>query len=147
MSGVFHLRMVAGSIIALCGLLIVLQAVVFFLNGRLANPGSLIGPIVDIAVVVWLCRGSKVAAYILSALLIIGLAVWVMWISAGILEEDTVTVGFGALGFIASGYGWWAVTLSTEVRAELARRRENHLARDREERRKFYQEMGETMPD
>jgi hypothetical protein len=147
MSGAFHLRMVAGGIAAMCSLTIVSQAAVFFLNGRLANPGSLIGSVVNIALVVWLCRGSKVAAYILSALLIIGFAVWVLWISAGVLGSDAVMVGVGALGFIVSGYFWWAVTFSKEVRAELARRREAHLIADREKRRAFYQEMGETMPD
>jgi hypothetical protein len=147
MSGVFHLRVVAGTIIAMSGLVIVLEAAVFFLNGRLANPGSLIGQIVDIALVVWLYRGSKVAAYILSALLILGLAVCVLLISAGVLGSDPVTVGVGVLGFIATGYCWWAVTFSKEVRAELARRREAHLIGDREKRRAFYQEVGETMPD
>jgi uncharacterized membrane protein YdbT with pleckstrin-like domain len=54
MSGVFHLRMVAGLIVAMCGLIVVLDAAMFFLDGRLENPGGFIGAIVDIALVVWL---------------------------------------------------------------------------------------------
>jgi hypothetical protein len=40
---------------------------------------------------------------------------------------------------------WWAVTFSEKVRAELALRREANKIRDRAERRKFYQQMGETV--
>jgi hypothetical protein len=133
--------------VAMCSLDLFFQAAAFFQNGRVANPGHLIGLIVDIALVVWLCRGSNVAAYILSALLIIGFVLWGLLIFAGVSESDAVMLGVGALGFIVSGYCWWAVTFSREVRTELARRREAHLTGDREKRRAFYQEMGEKMPD
>jgi hypothetical protein len=147
MSGAFHIRMVAGILITLCGLVIVLQVTAFLMSGELEHPSNLVGAILNIALVVWLCRGSNTAAYILSAFMIIGIAGWVLVLFAGGLESDPFAAGFFAFGLLASAYCWWAVTFSKEVRAELARRREANEIQDREERQKFYQQVGETAPD
>jgi hypothetical protein len=49
-----------------------------------------------------------------------------------------------ALWLLLAGYFWWAATFSRKVRAELARRREGNKIRDREARRKFFQQTREA---
>jgi hypothetical protein len=127
-------------------LIIVSQVVIFFIDGHLDSPASLVGAIVNIILAAWLCRGSITASYILSALSIFGLAGWVLLLFTG-FDGSALMTGLIAFGFVASFYLWWAVTFSKKVRAELARRREANKIRNREERQRFYQEMGETVKD
>jgi hypothetical protein len=147
MSGAFHIRMVAGILLASAGLTIVLDLTTFLLVGELKHPANLLGSVVDIALVIWFCRGSKAAALILSGLLILAIAMFVLLVVAVGNDGGATVIGVSVFGIVAAAYCWWAVTFSRSVRTELAQRREANALRQREERRQFYQQMGETAPD
>jgi hypothetical protein len=145
MTGKFHVRMVAGLLLTLGGLIALGTAILFFLDGEDVKPISLIGTFIDVGLAVWLLRGSNAASYFISGISIITIGAWLISITS--FHGDALDVAFIAVGFVVSGYCWWAVTFSKKVRAELARRRDANKIRDRAERRKFYQQAGETIQD
>jgi hypothetical protein len=131
MTGTFHIRMVAGILIAFSVLIVVSYAIGYFMDGELDSPAGLVGAIVNFVLVVSLCRGSNTAAYTLSAVSILGLAAWVLFLFAG-FDGSALMAGVIAGGFVVTGYLWWAATFSKTVRAELARRREANNIPDRD---------------
>jgi len=131
MTGTFHIRMVAGILIATGVLLIVSNALAYFMDGELDNPAGLVGAVVDFAIAVALLRGSNTAAHILSVIAILGFAGSVLAFFNG-FDGSALMAGLIASGSAVSGYLWWAATFSQKVRAELARRSgaDNLPARD-----------------
>jgi hypothetical protein len=139
MSGTFHIRMVAGILCAFVGLPLVRDVTIFLRVGKLGELGELevlttfLGPVLYIALVIRFCRGSNTAALFISGLLSVGIAALVfLFVSLfvhGDLGSDPIMTGLMGLALVVSGYCWWALVLSREVRAELARRRGKNSTR------------------
>jgi hypothetical protein len=130
MTGAFHLRMMAGLMMASGVASIAFEAMQFY-DGI-------------ILLAVWLLRGSNLASYLISAASIV-------YIGAGLVAVPEILKGGALMAawiafwlLLAPGYFWWAATFSRKVRAELARRREGNKIRDRETRRKFFQQTREA---
>jgi hypothetical protein len=74
--------------------------------------------------------------YSIFGLLICGLLLFLL---AGHLELAAIVGVTGAF----CGYCLWVSMFSKNVRAELARRREANMKHESDERRKFYEQLGE----
>jgi hypothetical protein len=140
-SGIVHLRIVV-TIFVIGGILSILPfALSLFMDGVHTSAFNLAGGVGSAAIAVLFSRGSHIARYLMITYSIFGLLIcgFLLFLLAG-NRELTVIVGVaGAL----CGYCLWVSMFSKDVRAELSRRREVNMKRESDERRKFYEQLGE----
>jgi hypothetical protein len=65
-----------------------------------------------------------------------------LWLFLG-EENDNIESAILIITLIVSGYCLWVLALSRAARVELARRRDINKQRESDERRKFYEQLGE----
>jgi hypothetical protein len=146
MTGTTHLRIVT-TIFIVSGIFILLPYVMsLFLDGLHTPPIGLIGGIGSIAVAVWFSRGSNIARYLLIVSSILGLLICLFLLFVGVAEDGPTGAVIGVTAAL-SAYCLWVLMFSKDVRAEFARRREANKIQDLEERRKFYEQLGEKVED
>ncbi len=141
MSGIVHLRIVV-TIFVIGGIVSLLPfALSLFMDGVNTSVSQLVGGIGGMAVAIWFSRGSHIARYIMIIYSIIGLLLCglVLFLLAGYLEWVAL---FGVTA-IFCGYCLWVSAFSKSVRAELSRRREANMKHESDERRRFYEQLGE----
>jgi hypothetical protein len=141
MSGIVHLRIVV-TIFVVSGIVSVLPfALSLLMDGVHTSVPSLVGGIGSIAIAIWFSRGSNIARYIMIVYSIFGLLLCglLLFLLGGNLEWAVL---FGVTGALC-GYCLWVSMFSKDVRAELSRRREANMKQESDERRKFYEQLGE----
>jgi hypothetical protein len=142
MSGVVHLRIVV-TIFVVGGIVsLVPFALSFFVDGVHTSASNLLGGIGSAAIAILFSRGSNIARHLMIIYSIFGLLLW----GLSLLFLLTGNYGLSAVVAVAgafSGYCLWVSAFSKGVRAELARRREANMMRKSDERRKFYEQLGE----
>jgi hypothetical protein len=141
MSGIVHLRIVV-TIFVVGGIVSLLPfALSFFMDGVHTSVSQLAGGIGGMAIAIWFSRGSHIARYIMIIYSIFGLLICglLLFLLAGHLELAAIVGVTGAF----CGYCLWVSMFSKDVRAELSRRREANMKHESDERRKFYQQLGE----
>jgi hypothetical protein len=116
-------------------------ALSLFMDGVDTSASSLVGGIGGMAIAIWFSRGSHIARYIMIIYSIFGLLLCglLLILLAGHLELAAL-LGVAA---VFCGYCLWVSAFSKGVRAELSRRREANMKHESDERRKFYEQLGE----
>jgi hypothetical protein len=141
MSGVVHLRIVVTLFVA-GGIVSVLPfALSLFMDGVHTSVPSLLGGVGTAAIAILFSRGSNIARYLMIIYSIFGLllCILLLFLLGGCLEWAVL---FGVTGAFCA-YCLWVSMFSKDVRAELSRRREANKKRESDERRQFYEELGE----
>jgi hypothetical protein len=141
MSGAVHLRIVV-TIFVVGGIVSLLPfALSLFMDGVHTSAYSLFGSIGSAAIAILFSRGSNIARSLMNIYSIIGVLVCglLLFLLAGNYGLSAVVAVTGAF----SGYCLWVSMFSKDVRAELSRRREAHMKRKSDERRQFYEQLGE----
>ena len=142
MAGIVHLRIVV-AIFVIGGIVSLLPyGLSFLVDGMHTSPFGLISAIGSIAIGVWLSRGSEIARYILIVISIFGLLLCglVVFLVAG--SNGPLGAALG-LSCVLTGYCLWVLMFSKDVRTELARRRDANAKQESDERRRFYEQLGE----
>jgi Protein of unknown function (DUF2569) len=87
--------------------------------GRGAFSGNLLGGLLQIALAVWLLRGSNAARIILAVLFFVG---FVFALSLPVLapERDMLLIGVTVTVATLTGVGFWILAFSQRLRAEMA---------------------------
>jgi hypothetical protein len=141
MSGIVHLRIVV-TIFVVGGIVSVLPyALSLFMDGVRTSAFNLGGGIGGAAIAVLFSRGSHIARYLMITYSVFGLLICglLLFLFAGNREWTVIAGVVGAL----CGYCLWVSMFSKDVRAELSHRREVNMKRESDERRKFYEQLGE----
>ena len=148
LSGRVLLRSVVYIVLA-TGLMMVLFASLATISSGTFDPKLLAG-IVYIALAIWLSRGSGIARAALAFLFFVGLVacvalffVYVFFATPNDSRMPIQELAILTITTAASGFGFWVLVLSKAFRSELTLAKADYSKRKGEEKKLYYESLGE----
>lgn len=136
-------------IVSATGLMMVLFASLASISSGTFDPKLLAG-IVYIVLAIWLSRGSGIARAALAILFFVGLAacvvLFVVYVFFATPDDSRMPIeelAIFTITTVVSGFCFWALVLSKAFRSELALKKAAYSKRKSEEKKLYYESLGE----